>query len=467
MAFHQPYWNRGRGSVLSNNWWDQLAKELPQDRVLLDFNLRKKLSRDYSHFSPVLAKALEHEIADCVVKPETGDELDIVLSFAATNGIKVTVRGAGTGNYGQSVPIGGGILIDMSRLNKIISLNGCSLTAQAGAKMGKMEQYARGFGAELFCYPSTFQTATIGGFISGGSGGIGSVANGTIWDGMVRGITVKTLEPAPRTYRVEGEDVTPYIHSYGTIGVFMSIEITVKPMKNWRQWAISFDNFDEAMTFAMELSGDDQWEKRLVSVHEWPIPRYFKPLKGVVSNKSLLLLEIDDRQSESLQREIRNWRGEVILSLPPEKYHRVTGVSDFSFNHTTLWVRRSDPNFTYLQITLDNSEWKAQKEMIQARFPEVYMHVELIRNQGRLSISGLPIVRFTTEERLNLLMEFCETVGVRVANPHTWKLEFGGRCSDPSLLFQLKQRNDPMGLLNPHKLNVGAESKRPVWFQGV
>src|SRR6476619_5332601 len=75
--------------------------------------------RDFSWSSPLLPTTFADVPVDVIVRPGTMDELTAVVRIAARDRIPLTVRGAGTGNYGQSLPLQGGILVDIRRLNRI------------------------------------------------------------------------------------------------------------------------------------------------------------------------------------------------------------------------------------------------------------------------------------------------------------------------------------------------------------
>ena len=84
------------------------------------------------------------------------------------------------------------------------------------------------------------------------------------------------------------------------------------------------------------------------------------------------------------------------------------------------------------------------------------MHVEFIRNiEGLMTCSALQLVRFTTEERLQQIMQIYRDNGVRINDPHVFIVEDGkaGGALAPSIL-QTKQRFDPQGLLNPGKVRA-------------
>ena len=85
---------------------------------------------------------------------------------------------------------------------------------------------------------------------------------------------------------------------------------------------------------------------------------------------------------------------------------------------------------------------------------EVLFHLEFLRTkEGQFNCSGLELVRFTTPERLNAIMDIYRKHGVQINNPHVYVVEDGKANNqlDPALL-QTKAELDPFNLLNPGKL---------------
>ncbi|MFZ1940578.1 MAG: FAD-binding oxidoreductase, partial [Terracidiphilus sp.] len=148
-------------------------------RVLTEPAVLDRLSHDFYWYSPVLRPLLVDKNGDAAVQTVSADEVIAVLKFAGDHDVPVTVRGAGTGNYGQCVPLEGGIVLDLSLMDKLeeITPDGVAV-CQPGLRLGALETEARKTGWELRMYPSTLVKASVGGFLGGGSGGIGSVAYG-------------------------------------------------------------------------------------------------------------------------------------------------------------------------------------------------------------------------------------------------------------------------------------------------
>ncbi|MFL6797412.1 MAG: FAD-binding oxidoreductase, partial [Xanthobacteraceae bacterium] len=148
----------------------------------VDERLLRQKSHDFHWYSPVLTPQLQHCRADVVVQPRSEDELAAVVTAAVKQRLPLTLRGGGTGNYGQSVPLHGGVLVDMPGLNRVLAVEDGSIRVQSGTVIGVALEAALASGQQLMMYPSTMRSATVGGYLGGGFAGIGSVRHGIIRD---------------------------------------------------------------------------------------------------------------------------------------------------------------------------------------------------------------------------------------------------------------------------------------------
>src|ERR1700753_634501 len=81
--------------------------------------LVRQKSRDFYWYSPILKSELDHVVGDLVVSPQNEAEVIEVLRAAHRLQIPVTPRGSGTGNYGQAMPLAGGIVLNLAEMNKV------------------------------------------------------------------------------------------------------------------------------------------------------------------------------------------------------------------------------------------------------------------------------------------------------------------------------------------------------------
>src|SRR5438552_11276072 len=160
--------------MAASEWCSELTEVVGGGRVLVEPAAQQRFLRDFSWYSPVLADAFVDTRIDAVVQPATLAELEQVVGVGVRYRVPITVRGAGTGNYGQSVPLFGGMLIDMRRLNRIEAVSDDAIEVEAGAVWEQVELVARQRGRELRIMPTTYHIATVAGFLAGGSGGLGA-----------------------------------------------------------------------------------------------------------------------------------------------------------------------------------------------------------------------------------------------------------------------------------------------------
>lgn len=441
---------------------EHLAAELfevlgDRSRVLTEPAVLDRLSHDFYWYSPVLRPLLVSKHGDVAVQPVNTEEIVAVLRYAGKHDVPVTVRGAGTGNYGQCVPLHGGIVLDLSLMDKLeeITPDGVAV-CQPGLRLGALESEARKRGWELRMYPSTLVKASVGGFLGGGSGGIGSVAHGNLRDfDNVRAFELVTMEDPPRIVRHEGPAVHEILHAWGTNGVLTRIWFALTPAVEWTQATAVFDTYEQAFRFTQSIAAAPTWTKRLATVFEWPIPSFFSPIKETTrEGKSLVLLMIASAQAEEFIAAAKAAGGEVTFCGPYEGPRTRPLLSDYTWNHTTLWAMKADPAYTYLQCGFSATECEEQFRLLRERYgQEILFHIEFMKNgDGQVIPGAIPVVRFTTEERLNDMIAYCRAIGVFVANPHVNYLEDGGRFRADNIQLQAKQRYDPRGLLNPGKM---------------
>src|SRR5882724_11129036 len=426
-------------------------------RVLTQPQVVQRLSRDFYWYSPVLKKQLDGKVGEVVAQPLNSGEIVDILRYCHARDLPVTTRGAGTGNYGQAVPLHGGVVLDLARLDRIeaIQPNGVAV-CEPGVRLGVLEGEARKAGWELRCYPSTIVKASVGGFLAGGSGGVGSVAHGGLRDfGTVRAIEVVTMEAEPRIVRHEGEAVHDILHAWGTNGVITRIWLALTPAVEWSQCVVAFDNFDAAFNFSESVATNEAWTKRLVTTFEWPIPSFFAPIKQCVrEGKALIFFLIASAQLMKLETAAANAGGAITYSGSYQGIRTVPLLSDYTWNHTTLWALKSDPSYTYLQTGFDPDAVREQFLQLKQKFgDEILFHIEFMKNaEGRVNPGAIPLVHYVSEERLNEMIDFCRNIGVSVANPHVNNVEGGGRYRSDNVQLLAKQRYDPKGLLNPGKM---------------
>jgi hypothetical protein len=245
------------------------------------------------------------------------------------------------------------------------------------------------------------------------------------------------------------------LHAWGTNGIITKIWLALTPAKQWAQCVVAFQTFAEAFDFSEAIATGADWNKRLVTTFEWPIPSAFTPIKNVIRDgMALIFFLIDAGQLDSLQAAAKHAGGEITLAAPYDGLKTQPLLSDYTWNHTTLWAIKQDSALTYLQCGFSATEARKQFKALKDKFgDEILFHIEFMKSaDGKVVPGAIPVVRFTTEERLNGMIDTCRAIGVSVANPHNNNVEGGGRYRSDNVQLLAKYKYDPRGLLNPGKM---------------
>lgn len=174
--------------------------------------------------------------AAALVFPQSTEEVSKILKYAHKHDIPVTPRGAGTNLVGSTVPVDGGIILDFSRMDKVLELdeNTMTITVQPGLLLQDLQKYVEERG--LFYPPDPGEKASsIGGNISTNAGGMRAVKYGVTRD-YVRGLEVVTADGSVLT--AGGKNVKDasglslknlYIGSEGTLAVITKCILKLIP----------------------------------------------------------------------------------------------------------------------------------------------------------------------------------------------------------------------------------------------
>ncbi|AAK80493.1 glycolate oxidase [Clostridium acetobutylicum] len=161
---------------------EYLKSVLEEDRVFVG----KDISEDFSHDELGSVKKMPEVLVEVI----NADEVSKIVKYAYDNNIPVIPRGSGTGLVGASVPVHGGIMINLCRMNKILEIDeeNLTLTVEPGVLLMEIAEFVEEH--DLFYPPDPGEkSATIGGNINTNAGGMRAVKYGVTRD-YVRGLEV-------------------------------------------------------------------------------------------------------------------------------------------------------------------------------------------------------------------------------------------------------------------------------------
>ncbi len=196
-----------------------------------------------------------HHLPDVAVFPKDTEGVQKALEIARREGLPVTPRGSGTGLSGGSVPARGGMVVGLTRMNKILEIDEENLTATAQAGVITLDLFEAVAKKGLFYPPDpgSQKISTLGGNVAENAGGLRGLKYGVTRDYVM---AIKAVLPDGRIIETGGKsvkDVAGYsfrdllVGSEGTLGIMT--EITVKlipPPGDKRTFLAYFDNIRTA-----------------------------------------------------------------------------------------------------------------------------------------------------------------------------------------------------------------------------
>ncbi len=448
-----------------------LAEALGPAAVVRDPETVAKFLKDNSWLSPILSEHFEQRkqeadgglVADAVVAPANLEQLRTTISLAVRHETPMTLRGGGTTNFGQSLPLHGGIVVDVRRLDRIVELADTHATAEGGALQGDVDRAARARGREMTILPTTYASATLAGWVAGGHLGLGGTTYGTTWDGNVLGVKLLTAEEEPREIVLEGDDVYPVLRTYGTTGVIAEVTVPLVPAREWLEAVIVFDTFEQAGRFVQALAERTDIAQRSVSAQEGPLGASFTPIKHLYRDGQAVVPAVFDAACAAECQSIAERYGGT--------FHRwqITGqggrfpLGYMSYGHRMLWVKKVAPAAAFLNCYFLPDAVFEQCRALKERFGDgIWLELKYNRSRWLRELWGLPgdgvlpspLLTLVPGDRafVETVMAFCDTIGVTYQNPHTFAIEESGVFPDVERIVRFAREVDPKGLLNPGKL---------------
>ncbi len=428
---------------------------LPAVPTSVDPERVKRASRDMSAvLSPGLARLFGDRLAQAIASPRDEAELLEVVAAAATHRVPLIPRGAGTCNFGQSVPLRGGVVLELAALSGMVDIGDGWWRSWTGAVLTDIDAALTPTGQELRLYPSSKAVGTAGGYVVGGHAGVGAVRHGVLADrGNITGLRVITVEESPRALEVRGRDVDLVHFSFGTAGIVSQVEMPTAPHRNWHDLALSFPTFAAAVSFGLELALADGVDVKNVHPVDPAIAGALTPL-ALPAGRAAVLVMAAPHAVETVCRMAADSCPagvEVVHDVAVGAGPRGIPFYEYTWGHSVFWLRKQRPTIATLIALLPEDEPVAALERLRALAPEgTCIAVSIKRFAGRPALQLALCV--PDESALVSVSELAAGLGCLVADTHRPVL------SSTSLYeFDVRQRDfkadvDPYGLLNPGKL---------------
>lgn len=289
---------------------------------------------------------------DAAVFPETIEEVQNILKFANENKIPVVARGAGTNLVGACIPEKGGIILNFTKMNKILEINKTNMTAtvQPGVVIGELQKQVETEGLFFPPDPSNMRVSTIGGAIAQSAGGPKTFKYGTTKD-YVLGLKVILADGSLiKTGSNTIKNATGYhleqlfIGSEGTLGIVVEATLKLIPKPESTRVVLAyFDDVDEATKSVNKMIDANLWPSTIDIMNKNTLQTIekFYPAGLLTEKEAALIIAIDgfessmDTQIERLKTVLQQSNSsDIIISTTQEEQERIWTARRASFAAT-------------------------------------------------------------------------------------------------------------------------------------
>jgi glycolate oxidase len=218
--------------IVDNGVLERLRRIVGEQFVVTDSEKMEQYSHDE------VAEAQYAHMPDVVVKPRTAEEIAEIVKLANEKLIPVTPRGAGSGLSGGAVPIYGGILLSVERMNRILEIDekNMMVVVEPGVVTNEINARIKDLGLFFAGYPMSLETCYVAGNVAENAGGGKAVKYG-VTERYIMGLEVVT--PTGEIVIFGGKrlkDVSGYnlrmlmVGSEGTLGIITKVIIKLLPL---------------------------------------------------------------------------------------------------------------------------------------------------------------------------------------------------------------------------------------------
>ncbi|MFW9826516.1 MAG: FAD-binding oxidoreductase [Candidatus Thorarchaeota archaeon] len=225
-------------------------------------------------------KFKKNYLASYVIRPANTNELSLAIKKCRKLNVPVTIRAAGTSCFSSATPSRGGVIIDVRRLNKIHAIDQDKMTVNVGSGISWLNliEALADYGLEPKCFPTSFKTSCVGGFIATpGKAGIGVLKYGSMENSIV---SLDLVKPDGTIITISkdsdnGLTISDIVGTYGIYGAITSVELSLTTLKTSLEIiGYGFNSIEQAFDFYSILKNDLKNKPLFLSISERNFEKY-------------------------------------------------------------------------------------------------------------------------------------------------------------------------------------------------
>lgn len=459
--------------LMKNSLIKDLKKALTPDNVLYELEERYAYAQDASNQRNITG------LPDVVVFVESIDQVQAVVRLARKYKIPIICRGAGTNVVGACRAEHGGIVLNFSKMNKIldISLENMTATVQPGVVLGELQKAVDKIGLFYPPDPSNLAVSTIGGSIAQASGGAKTFKYGTTRDYVIDLKVVMADGEILRTGSNTIKNATGYnlnslfVGSEGTLGIVVEATLKLIPKPEAKRVMMSyFDTVQSAVDAVNSIIEQrifpttlDFMDKNAIQTVE-----KFYPAGLLCDKEAALVVEVDGFENAI------EYQQKIIVSILEKCNASAIQYSTNEEEYDKIWrARRSSmgacaklkPNVTTDDMIVPRKNLSKLVLGIREICKKYNLDVCMVGHVGDGSIHPQIPIDYRDEDEYNRyksakseIYELTASLGGILSGEHgigAEKRDYIDKVVNPEALKymrQIKKIFDPENILNPYKI---------------
>ncbi len=442
------------------------------EHVRFDKTERLLYSHDIAAIPSLVKPLLGNTIPDCVIQPQSEEELAGLLSWAYRENIPVTPRGKASSGYGGIIPLKNGMVVDFYRMKDVLHIDNenMTVTTQPGITWEQLDQRLKKENLTLRLYPTSYPSSSVGGWLAQGGAGLGSYEYGYFNENV---ISARVVLPTGEIKDFTGDDLKLISEAEGTTG-FIS-RVTLQIME---------DEAMDVVSLACPDAHDAQQLMESIIENELPIWSFMfiNPRMAEMKNRAPLLTHMDHpveervilpasyiitltfRQNDS--KAVRTAIDELIKPCQAEILSERIAHHEWEHRFKLMIVKRLGPSLVPSEVIVPLNQLGNVMTEIERKVDQPVVKEGVVIQKGPDGNPEVVILGFIPADQRKLSYNF--VFGLVMTIMKIAK-KYGGRPYSTGMYFATKAKEifgkdrfkqlkkyhkevDPKGLLNPGKV---------------
>ena len=436
---------------------------------------RKLYGHDIAAIPGLVKPFVGNTLPDAVVQPQSEAELIELVKWADRNRVALTPRGSSSSGYGGVIPVKGGVVIDFYRMRSIKKIDAAqnTVTVEPGIVWEKLDKDLMKQGLTLRLYPSSYPSATVGGWLAQGGAGIGSYEAGWFRDNVLSACIVM---PDGSVKELRGDDLDLVSSAEGITGLISEVTLLVQPMEDLEVIAIGCPDAYDLQKMVQDIINKKLPIWSLVFINprmaelknKAPLLEHFEhPVEERVLLPASYIMTLAFRKKD--REAVTSGLTEVMKPCQAELLSERVAEHEWKNRFKIMIVKRLGPSLVPAEVVIPLAKLGDVMADIENKVEQPVVKEGVVIREGAGGEPEVVILGFIPSDQRRFSYNFIFALSLTImkiaekhgGRPYSTGLYFAGKAKKIMggdifrRLKEFKKKYDPRGILNPGKVLHG------------